>query len=96
MAHSLSAKKRIRQNEKRQARNRARIGALKKKVRRVADALLHSELEKAQTELLVASRQLDVEAGKGLIHRNTAARKKSRLALRVNALRQKLAASGKA
>lgn len=87
MAHSLSAKKRIRQNEKRRIRNRARQSVLKGKLRRVTDALLHKEVDNAHEAFLDASRQLDREADRGLIHRNAAARKKSRLARRINALK---------
>jgi small subunit ribosomal protein S20 len=87
MAHSLSAKKRIRQNEKRRLINRGRQSVLKKKLRKVLDALLHKEVDNAETAFLEASRALDREADRGLIHRNQAARRKSRLARRINALK---------
>lgn len=92
MAHSLSAKKRIRQNEKRRLQNRARQSVLKKKLRRVLDALLHKEVDNAEAAFHEASQLLDREADRGLIHRNAAARRKSRLARRINALKATAAA----
>lgn len=89
MAHSLSSKKRIRQNEKRRARNRARRSALKTRLRTVADALGKSDAAAAEKRFREACKLLDREADRGLIHRNAAARRKSRLAARVNALKAK-------
>lgn len=91
MAHSLSAKKRIRQNAKRQALNRARKSALKSKVRRVTDALVHNQPTEAAKNIKDAIRALDREASRGTIHRNAAARKKSRLIKRLAAQQQKSA-----
>lgn len=89
MAHSLSAQKRIRQNEKQQARNRARRRALKTRVRAVADALTAGDPALAESKFRAACKRLDREADRGLIHRNAAARRKSQLARRVNALNPK-------
>lgn len=94
MAHSLSAKKRIRQNEKRRSRNRARRSVLRGRLRAVRDALIHSELENAEKAYYQACKVLDREADRGLIHRNSAARQKSRLALRINELRAKVQTAG--
>jgi small subunit ribosomal protein S20 len=91
LAHSLSAKKRIRQNEKRRTRNRARRSALRSKVRACRDAIIHSELDRAEQAYVKACKSLDREAVRGVIHRNAAARKKSRLAQRLNALRARSA-----
>lgn len=85
MAHSLSAKKRIRQNTKRRTLNRARKSALKSKVRRVTDALVHNQPAEAAKNIQDAIRALDREASRGTIHRNAAARKKSRLVKRLAA-----------
>ncbi len=89
MAHSLSAKKRIRQNEKRRLRNRARRSALRTRLRAFKDAVISGDPEVAENRFREACKQLDREADRGLIHRNAAARRKSRLARRLNALRQK-------
>ena len=87
MAHSLSAKKRIRQNEKRRARNRARKAVLKDSVKTFMAAITGGDVAQAETELRSTTRRLDKVAAKGTIHRNTASRKRSRLAKRLNALR---------
>ena len=87
MAHSLSAKKRIRQNAKRRARNRSRKELIKDQVKSFTAALTGGDLKKAETELSAVTRRLDRVAAKGTIHKNTAARKRSRLARRLNAAR---------
>ena len=84
MAHSLSASKRIRQNAVRRERNRARKGAVKTQIRKFTDALRAGDPEQARTELRVAVKKLDQTAAKGALHKNTVARKKSRLARRLN------------
>jgi small subunit ribosomal protein S20 len=89
VAHSLSAKKRIRQNLKRRANNRARKVELKEQLKRFTAAVTGGDLTKAETELRQVTRRLDKVAAKGTIHKNTAARKRSRLARRLNAARAK-------
>jgi small subunit ribosomal protein S20 len=85
VAHSLSAKKRIRQNEKHRARNRARKDQIKEQVKSFTAALTSGKLDKAAEELRKVAQRLDRVASKGTIHKNTAARKRSRLAKRLNA-----------
>lgn len=87
MAHSLSSKKRIRQNEKRRMLNRARRSTLRKHLRVFSDLVTHREADKAEEAFRTACKWLDREADRGLIHRNMAARRKSRLAKRLNALK---------
>jgi len=89
VAHSLSAEKRIRQNLKRRARNRARKTALKTKLRKLRDALTKGDASAAETPFRVAVQALDRAAAKRTIHPNAAARRKSRLAKRLNALKAK-------
>ena len=89
MAHSLSAQKRIRQNEKRRAQNRAHRTFLKTRLRAFSDALASGDPALAENKFQEACRLLDREANQGLIHPNAAARRKSRLAQRLNALKQK-------
>lgn len=86
MAHSLSAKKRIRQNIKHKIRNRDRKQALKVQVRKVTDALKARNADDAGKELKTAVKLIDRIAAKGTIHKNAAARKKSRLQKKLNAL----------
>ena len=85
MAHSLSAKKRIRQNVKRRARNRWRKEQIKEAVRTFNEALRDGDKAKAAEQLKVVYQKLDKVAAKGTIHKNMASRKKSRLAKRLAA-----------
>ncbi|MBN2445781.1 MAG: 30S ribosomal protein S20 [Phycisphaerae bacterium] len=91
MAHSLSSHKRIRQNLKRRIRNRARKSVLKGRLRLCVEALAKRDTPTAEEAFRDVCRALDREAGRGLIHRNAAARRKSRLARKLNA--QKAAAT---
>jgi len=93
VAHSLSAKKRVRQNLKRRARNRARKDQIKDQVKSFTAQLTAGKFDKAAEELRKTVQKLDRIAGKGTIHKNTAARKRSRLTKRLNAAK---AAKGKA
>ena len=85
MAHSLSSKKRIRQNLKRQARNRWRLRIMRGAVKDFEQKLAHGSPDDARSSFQVVCRVLDRTAQKGVIHRNTAARKKSRLNRRLKA-----------
>ena len=85
MAHSLSAKKRMRQNLKRRGRNRWRKHQVKEAVKQFEEALHGGDKAKAAEELKTVYRKLDKVAAKGTLHKNTAARKKSRLARRLAA-----------
>jgi len=84
MASSPSAKKRIRQNLKARARNRWRKRTLKDVLKDLDEKLVHgAPAAEIQTAFRSACRVLDRTAQKGVIHANTAARKKSRLSARV-------------
>ena len=87
MAHSLSAKKRVRQNEKRRARNRARKADIRGEVKTFTAALTAGDVTKAEQELNKVVVLLDRTAAKKTIHKNAAARKRSRLTKRLNALK---------
>ena len=93
MAHSLSAKKRIRQSIKRRARNRSRKDVLKGQVKSFIAALTGGDVNKAKDELNKTVQRLDKTAAKRTIHRRAASRKRSRLQLRLNAM-MAAAASG--
>ena len=86
MAHSKSAQKRIRQNEVHRLRNRRRKEAVKTAVRALNDAVDAGAADDAAGKLKEVYRKLDKTAVKGTIHKRTAARRKSRLAKRVNAI----------
>jgi small subunit ribosomal protein S20 len=96
VAHSLSAKKRVRQNLKGRARNRARKELIKNQVKSFTTALAGGDLGKAETELRLATRRLDKVAAKHTIHKNTASRKRSRMTLRLNATRAAKSGGAKA
>jgi small subunit ribosomal protein S20 len=84
MANIKSQIKRNRQNERRRQRNKSGRSFLKTKVKRFEEAIEAGEGDTAREALQVVSRELDKAAGKGIIHRNKAATKKSRLAKRLN------------
>ncbi len=92
MAHSLSAKKRVRQNLKHRARNRARKADVRSQVKSFQTALMTGDMNKAEAELRKAVAVMDKVAVKGTIHRNAASRRRSRLTKRLNAAK---AAGGK-
>ena len=94
MAHSLSAKKRVRQNIKHRARNRARKEVIKDQVKTFLGALTSGDFTKAETELRKVTRRLDKVAAKNTIHKNTAARKRSRLTKRLNAAKLAKSSTG--
>ena len=92
MAHSLSAKKRI--SAEREAAD-AQSGPpqrSKNRVRAYTEALTGGDSSNADEQYRKTCALLDREASRGLIHRNAAARRKSRLARRLNALKQKASA----
>ncbi|MGH2819213.1 MAG: 30S ribosomal protein S20 [Actinomycetota bacterium] len=85
MANIKSQIKRNRQNEARRARNKQVRTFLKTKVKRVNVALESGDSQAARDAYQVAAREFDKAAAKGIIHRNKAANRKSRLARRLNA-----------
>ncbi len=88
MAHSLSSKKRIRQNEKRRVRNRGRKSVLKSALRETREAVTTGAAD-AETKVRELAAQLDALADRRTIHKNAAARRKSRLMKRLNASKAK-------
>jgi len=87
VANLLSSKKRIKQNERNRLRNRARKAVIKTQTRRLLDAIHDGKLDDAQELYRGLSKRLDQTAAQGTLHRNTAARRKSRLARQINAAR---------
>ncbi len=88
MPTSSSAKKRLRQQERRRLRNRAARSALRTQIKKVRAAVAANDTTRAEAELRLATKKLDQAAAKGIIHRNTASRYKSRLSQRVKAIKQ--------
>jgi small subunit ribosomal protein S20 len=79
MPNTHSAKKRHRQSLVRRQRNRAGKSVLKTQIRKVREAITAGQLDEAAEELRAATKKLDQTAARGIIHRNVAARTKSRL-----------------
>lgn len=86
MANSPQAKKRARQNETRFAINKARRSRIRTYLRKVEEAIASGDKEAAATALRAAQPELMRGVTKGVFHKNTAARKMSRLSARVKAL----------
>ncbi|SLN21002.1 30S ribosomal protein S20 [Roseivivax jejudonensis] len=86
MANTPQAKKRARQNEKRYAVNKARRSRIRTYLRKVEEAIASGDKDAAQTALRAAQPELMRGVTKGVFHKNTAARKMSRLSSRVKAL----------
>ena len=92
MANSKSAEKRIRQNEKRRQRNRVFRSRARTHVKQARELIEDGDLDAAETEAHAACKALDRAAAKGIIHRNNAARRMSRLMKSIN--RARASASG--
>lgn len=86
MPHHKSAEKRLRQTEKRTATNRARLSRVRTFVKKVETAIDAGDKSAAQSAFQVAQPELHRATSKGVLHKNTAARKLSRLAARINSL----------
>ncbi|MDX2148151.1 MAG: 30S ribosomal protein S20 [Planctomycetota bacterium] len=93
MAHSRTARKRVRQNIEHRARNRWRLRIMRDAIKDLNEKLLHGTVEDTSEQFRKVSQIIDRTAAKGVIHKNTAARRKSRLSARVKA--KKLAAAAK-
>lgn len=86
MAHHKSAIKRIKQNAKRNARNRHVSSTLKTHIKRVREAVAAKDKDAATAALKAAIPVIDVSAAKGVIHSSNASRNVSRLTKLVNTL----------
>jgi len=86
MANSLQAKKRARQNEQRFAVNKARRSRIRTFLRKAEEAIESGDKDAAQAALRAVQPELMRGVTKGVFHKNTAARKMSRLSARVKAL----------
>ena len=86
MPNIKSAKKRVEVNAKRNARNRMRKTNLKTTIKKVDAAVDGGDRAVAVVNYAQAAKKIDQAAAKGILHKNTAARRKSRLARAVNTL----------
>ncbi len=86
MANTPQSKKRARQNERRNAVNKARRSRIRTFLRKLEEAIASGDAEVAQTALRTAQPELARGVTKGVLHKNTVARKMSRLSARVKSL----------
>ncbi len=87
MANTSSAKKRIRQNEKRSVRNRDVVTRSRTYVKRAWTVIDEGDFDTARKSVEKAVSELDRAVSKGVIHANNGARRKSRLMVRLNSLK---------
>ncbi len=86
MAHNQSAKKRIRQTKRRTQINRARVQRIRTFMRKVEKAIAGGDKAEARNAFDAAQPELMRGVNKGVVHRNTAARRLSRLSARIKSL----------
>ena len=86
MANTPQSKKRVRQTERRTAVNKARRSRIRTFLRKVEEAIASGDPAAAQTALRTAQPELMRGVTRGVLHKNTVARKMSRLSARVKAL----------
>ncbi len=92
MAHTKSAKKRIRQSQKRRLINRYHISRMKTAFKRIREALKAGDIQTAESLLPLAQKIAYRAAAKGAIHKNEAARRVSRYARKINQAKASLSA----
>lgn len=88
MPNTRSAAKRVRQNEKRRLRNRMHKGRARTYVKKALALIEAGKLEEAEEMVRLAVSALDRAWERGVLHKNTVARKKSRLMRRLNEARR--------
>ncbi len=86
MANTLQSKKRIRRNERRAEINKARVSRIRTSIRKVDEAIAAGDKAVAAEALKAAQPEIMRGVTKGVLHKNTASRKISRLAKSVKAL----------
>lgn len=91
MANHKSAEKRIRQTEKRTERNRYYRTRIKNIIKAVREAVTANDVAKAQESLKIANKELHKFVSKGIIKKNTASRRVSRLNASVKKIATKVA-----
>lgn len=96
MAHSRTAKKAVRQNAAHRATNRWRLATMREALKEFQEQILHGSNDTAKESFRKLSRVIDRTAQKGVIHKNQAARRKSRLNARLKAKVLGLASHGHA
>jgi len=88
MPNIKSAKKRLRQNIVRRARNRATKSSLRSQIKKLTAAIEAKDVATSETLFVSTQKKLDQAAAKRVIHRNAAARVKSRFSAKIKAIKQ--------
>ena len=88
MPNTKSASKRLRQDKVRRARNKSAKSAVKTQMKKVTAAVTAGDVETAEKEYHLAARKLDQAGSSKVLHKNTAARYKSRLQKKIRAVKQ--------
>ena len=88
MPNTASAKKRLRQDEKRKMHRRSIKSSLRTAIRKVREATAAGEIEKAETEFRATAKKLDKAGAHRIIHPNKASRLKSRLSKHIKTAKQ--------
>lgn len=86
MANTLQSKKRIRRNERRTEINKSRVSRIRTSIRKLDEAIASGDKAAASEALKAAQPEIMRGVTKGVLHKNTASRKISRLAKSVKAL----------
>ncbi|MBN1587994.1 MAG: 30S ribosomal protein S20 [Pirellulales bacterium] len=88
MPNTKSARKRLRQTETRKEHRLSMKRALRTQIRKVREAVTAGNAELADSEFRLAAKKLDRAGSQNIIHRNAAARMKSRLSTRIKAIKK--------
>ena len=88
MPNTKSSKKRLRQKIVSRTQNRSTRQAVRSQCRKVTEAILDGDADRAQSEFRLATKKLDRAGAKNIIHRNAAARIKSRMSAKIKAIKQ--------
>lgn len=86
MPNIISSERSVKTDAERRARNFAVRSTIKTVSRKVLESVTAGNSDEAKALLVKASRTIDKAAAKGVVHKNSAARRKSRLTLKINAL----------
>lgn len=89
MPTTLSAKKRLRQNIKHRLHNRQIKSALRTQIKKLREAIEEGNINAAEEQMIITMKKIDKSWTKGILHKNTASRIKSRFAKSLNKLKGK-------
>ncbi|MCB1532859.1 MAG: 30S ribosomal protein S20 [Alphaproteobacteria bacterium] len=88
MANHASAKKRVRRNESRTLVNKSRVSRIRTFIKKIEQAIEAGDKKQAEAAFKSAQPEIQRGVSKGVLHKNTAARKLSRLSTRIKALKK--------